>query len=299
VTFSDYGKYLAAKKSVDDRALNADVLRCLGARMRAHAAPELRILEIGAGLGTMPARLMDLGLLQRAHYTLLDTDAQLLEESKTWLSTWATRNGHLAQEHEGELQIDGVRLRCEHCDVMEFLRRPEARGQYDLLVANAVLDLVDVPVVLPQLLALLRRDGLYWFSINFDGDTIFSPEHEADRSLMHVYHRSMDERRRDGQIAGDSHTGRHLFEHLTKADATILSAGSSDWVVFGQGGEYPHAEGEFLRFIVRTIDEQLQQHDDVDREKLAQWIALRYAQIDRGELVYIAHQLDFVGTLVP
>jgi hypothetical protein len=30
--------------------------------------------------------------------------------------------------------------------------------------------------------------------------------------------------------------------------------------------------------------------DDFDR-----WIAARHAQIERGELIYVAHQLDFMG----
>lgn len=64
------------------------------------------------------------------------------------------------------------------------------------------------------------------------------------------------------------------------------------------GSQSIDARTEFLRFIMRTGDEELQRHEDVDRTELAQWNALRYAQIDRGELACIAHQLDFIDTLV-
>jgi SAM-dependent methyltransferase len=282
VSLSDYGAYLAAKKSVDDRALNADVLRKLAALLQARRGTTLRVLEIGAGLGTMLARSIELGLLERAEYTLLDSDATVLGEARGWLDGWAARSGVRLEDH--------LRVSYEHSELSEFLRRPSTRCQYDLLIANAVLDLVDVPVLLPQLLSLLRPLGVYWFSINFDGETILLPELPEDRAFMEVYHRSMDAR-----PGGDSKSGRHLFGHLQKAGASIAAAGSSDWVVFARDGSYPHAEAEFLRFILRTIDLELQRHADVEPSALRRWASERAAQIDRGELVYIAHQLDFCG----
>jgi hypothetical protein len=45
--------YLLSKQSVDDRALNRNVLDSLKANLR--AAP-IRIIEVGAGIGTMLAR---------------------------------------------------------------------------------------------------------------------------------------------------------------------------------------------------------------------------------------------------
>src|SRR3974390_2635436 len=54
----DYARYLAAKTTVDDRALNRHVLSELR-RLMPPGAP--RVLEVGAGLGTMGARLLDWG----------------------------------------------------------------------------------------------------------------------------------------------------------------------------------------------------------------------------------------------
>src|SRR5580693_2422876 len=58
-TTSGYARYLAAKTTVDDRALNRQVLTEL-CRLMPAGAP--RVLEVGAGLGTMVARLMDWGV---------------------------------------------------------------------------------------------------------------------------------------------------------------------------------------------------------------------------------------------
>jgi hypothetical protein len=53
-----YARYLAAKTTVDDRALNRHVLAELRRLMPAGAP---KVLEVGAGLGTMVARLLEWG----------------------------------------------------------------------------------------------------------------------------------------------------------------------------------------------------------------------------------------------
>ena len=71
-----YARYLAAKTTVDDRALNRHVLAELRRLMPAGAP---RVLEVGAGLGTMVARLLDWGVVGAGEYILLDADRQLLD----------------------------------------------------------------------------------------------------------------------------------------------------------------------------------------------------------------------------
>ena len=64
----DFTRYLAAKKTVDDRALNKDVWRML----RDHLPPEPAIIEVGAGIGTMAERLVEQGFISRGRYTAVD-----------------------------------------------------------------------------------------------------------------------------------------------------------------------------------------------------------------------------------
>ena len=166
-----------------------------------------------------------------------------------------------------------------------------------MLIANAVLDLVDLRAVLPRLLRLLVPGGVYWFTINYDGDSIFTPPDPHDEQVMRAYHRDMDERIRYGRPAGESRTGRHLFHHLRDARAPALAAGSSDWVVYpAADGNYPADEAYFLRSILNTIRDALPNRQEwIDPVDLAHWLAVRQQQLAAGELVYIAHQLDFVG----
>jgi hypothetical protein len=112
-----------------------------------------------------------------------------------------------------------------------------------------------------------------------------------------LYHRTMDERLVDGRPSGDSRSGRRLFTHLADAGAQILAAGASDWVVFAGQSGYPADEAYFLHFILDTLHQALHAHPNLDPARFAAWLAARHAQVERGELVYIAHQIDFVGRI--
>jgi SAM-dependent methyltransferase len=289
----DYARYLAAKTTVDDRALSRPVLAELR-RLLPAGAP--RVLEVGAGLGTMVARLMDWGAVSAGEYILLDADRQLLDLSRRWLCDWAAARGLRSDLLPDGLQLADLRVRLVHAELGRYLEAAhEARA--DVLIANAVLDLVDVPAVLPGLLRLLVPGGVYWFTINYDGESIFEPGHPHDDQIMQAYHRDMDERIRYGRPAGESRTGRHLFQNLRTAGAPALAAGASDWVVSaGPDGNYPGEEAYFLRSILNTIQNALcLRQDRVEPAHLADWLAARYRQLATGELVYIAHQLDFAG----
>jgi hypothetical protein len=290
---SGYARYLAAKTTVDDRALNRHVLAELRRLMPAGAP---RVLEVGAGLGTMVARLMDWGAVSAGEYILLDADRHLLDCSGQWLRDWAAARGLRGDLLPDGVQVGDLRVRLVHAELGGYLEADHG-ALADVLIANAVLDLVDVPAVLPGLLRLLVPGGVYWFTINYDGESIFMPGHPHDGKVMQAYHRDMDERIRFGRPAGDSRTGRRLFHNLRAAGAPALAAGSSDWVVSaGPDGNYPGDEAYFLGSILSTIRSALRSRQAwVEPGDLADWLAVRGRQLAAGELVYLAHQLDFVG----
>jgi SAM-dependent methyltransferase len=289
----DYARYLAAKTTVDDRALNRHVLAGLR-RLIPAGAP--RILEVGAGLGTMVARLRDWGAVGGGEYILLDADRQLLDSSRRWLRDWAAARGLRCDPLPDGLQVGDLRVRLVHAELGSYLEAADG-ARADVLIANAVLDLVEVSALLPDLLRLLVPGGVYWFTINYDGESIFAPGHPHDDQVIRAYHRDMDERIRYGRPAGESRTGRRLFHHLRDAGAPALAAGSSDWVVYpAADGSYPADEAYFLHCILSTIRDALRnRQDQVEPAVLAGWLAERGRQLAAGELVYIAHQLDFAG----
>ena len=299
-TFSD-ARYLEAKKTVDDRALNQRVLASLRNELAARTESPTTVLEVGAGIGTMATRLVDWQVLSRAEYTLLDVDPELLARARRRLVGWGNERGLVVDDPGDSLRMHGanvdVTVHFVAAEVGAFLESSGGPHAVDLLVANAFLDIVDVRSTLPRLFARGARGGLFWFCINFDGETIFLPEHPDDRELLGVYHRSMDERVRHGRPAGDSKTGRHLFHELPRAGASVVAAGSSDWVVFPTELGYVADEAYFLRHIVHTIRSELERHEEVPRSVLTAWCDQRNVQIEQNELCYLAHQLDFTGRL--
>jgi SAM-dependent methyltransferase len=272
-----FGRYLAAKKTVDDRALNRQVWGVMAQKVR--EIRPLHILEIGAGIGTMAERLVAWDVVGEAVYTAVDA---------------LPSNIATAQKR---LQSLPLQLELEAIDLFDFVAREQGQRQWDLLIAHAFLDLMDMPRTLPQLFSLLRPGGYFYFSLNFDGATILQPTIDPpfDALVEQLYHRTMDERMTDGRPSGDSQSGRHLFGHLRQAGAEILAAGSSDWVLFGRDGRYPADEAYFLHFIVETMRGALADRAALDNGRFLNWIAQRHAQIEAGELIYIAHQLDFFG----
>jgi SAM-dependent methyltransferase len=296
-------RYLAAKKTVDDRALNRRVWQRLRQTLPA-ATPEtpLRVLEIGAGIGTMIERVLAWNLLTHAVYTAIDAEPDNIAEARRRLAQWAITNRFAFTEAKpNQIRLrrkeQNITVTLETISLFDFIAREQPRRTWDLLIAHAFIDLVDVPTTLPAIFSLLRPGSLFYFTIVFDGATILQPEIDLsfDADLERLYHQTMDQRVINGHPSGDSRTGRHFFQHLQAAGAEILEAGSSDWVVFPGPTGYPADEAYFLHFIIHTMHTALKGHPDLAPAHLTDWIAQRQAQIDAAELVYIAHQMDFAG----
>src|SRR5690606_22583399 len=160
---------------------------------------------------SMVSRLSAWNVLRSADYTLLDRDAESLAAARDHLSASAPQ------------------VRFVHQDAFEFFARPDQRASFDLVLANAVLDWMDLTPALLGIWSVLKPGGLFWFTINFDAETIFLPEAELDALVMRLYHASMDQRMHDGRPAGHSKTGRTLLTRLGETGARLLAAGSSDW----------------------------------------------------------------------
>jgi len=299
----DFIRYLAAKQGLDDRSLNRRVWDHLAQAVRERPDPApLRVLEVGCGIGTMAERLLDWGLLTRAVYTGIDLDPGLVRAAGERLSGYAAaRQVPLTVDSGGARRFStpsqDVRITLEAADLFDFLDHEPGKSAWDLLVAHAVLDLIDLPTALPRLLARLSPGGLFYFTLNFDGATTFEPpiDPDLDALIETLYHRTMDTRRYRGRPAGSSLTGRRLFGRLQEAGARVAAAGSSDWVVFPGPDGYPGDEAYFLHFIIDTISRALHGHPELAGSGFPAWTAQRHHQIESRELIYVAHQLDFLG----
>ena len=280
-----YPRYLRSKRTVDDRALNRGVMEAVFGRLP--TTRPARIAELGGGVGTMVDRLIESRRITHANYLIVDAEPEFLAEADALAPRW--KEGR-TRTHDRPNEGISFEVSTHHGRLEDWL--VEQDSHYDLIIAHAVLDLVDVSRVLPRLIARLDEGGVFWPTINFDGDTIFMPKDPRDRALIDAYHLSMDERTRDGEPAGSSTAGRELFGQIREAGGSIVAAGSSDWVVFGDSSGYFGDEAYFVHHIIHTVEQELMSHATLD-DPVRQWGRLRHAQVESGELVYIAHQLDF------
>jgi hypothetical protein len=285
-----FPRYLLSKQTVDDRALNKDVVNALRLQLK----PEpVSVIEVGAGIGTMLKRLVEWNILCNGEYVMVDEQGENIQFARDWIPRWATESGLSVERLErDQLRIcdprRDIRIRFECADVFNFIQRNETPA--DLLIAHAFLDLLPMPESLDGLFSL--TSGIAWLTINFDGMSTLQPvlDRELDETIERLYHTSMDTR----STGGDSLTGRRLFEHLRSVNAEVLAAGASDWVVYPNNGTYPADEKYFLQYILHFFESALKERSELNTGTLGRWLARRQEQIERGELVYIAHQMDFL-----
>ncbi len=273
----DFVRYLSAKRSVDDRALNQRVWERLRRELAFGGRATLRVVDVGAGIGTGAERMRDRGLVAastKIQYTAVEPRRELLTEARRRLDS---PSFEAFEAFETELRDETLET---------FARAGENAERFDLVVAHALVDILDLSPTIDALVRLARSGGLLYLPITFDGETTFEPSREEDSVVCSAYHGTMNE----------PGTGRRLFHALRSHRVDVLEMGSSDWIVHpaGEGAPtYPDDEAFFLRCILSTIEGAVEGR--VDPAVLDAWMTARTRQVDEGELVYIAHQIDVLG----
>lgn len=309
----DQVRYLTSKKTVDDRALNRNVWGSLMAAMSQCPSESLHMAELGAGTGSTLERLIEWRFFAdlaaaRGHRSettafrldLIDNDSRSLERARS-------RVPALAQAHDWDCMetLQGWRLHHSSVDLdvrffvkdVHELAHDNPDRTYDLLIAHAFLDLFHLPTIMPMMLQTVAPGGLFYFTINYDGATIFEPvlDRSLDDAIQASYNNTMDNRVTAGRPSGDSTTGRHLYHVVTACGAEVLDFGGSDWVVFPRSGTYRGDEEYFLRSILWLVEQALRASGDVPTGSIDRWVRQREDQLHARELIYIAHQLDVLG----
>ncbi|KAI0560843.1 S-adenosyl-L-methionine-dependent methyltransferase [Gracilaria domingensis] len=212
----DYARYLLAKRTVDDRALNLNVLNEFESHIQnavdRNSTQMLRVIEVGAGVGDMFHRLWRRKALFSAaksiHYILLDIKPELLKSARQSIESNQFTDGSDMCANRTSLYLssssitDGSGVHHEGCvdggevedledlqmseyitvsfvvgDALKYLE--SRRGCFDVLIGAAVLDLWELQSATQILLNALDISagvGAFYFPINFDGTTSFYPE---------------------------------------------------------------------------------------------------------------------------
>ncbi|PKO16881.1 MAG: hypothetical protein CVU39_06590 [Chloroflexi bacterium HGW-Chloroflexi-10] len=291
---SDFGHYLAAKKSVDDRALNPTVFQQMIEQLQ--KKENNVVLEIGAGIGTMLVRWLERIPDLRVDYTLMDVSVENIESAYWWISDYARQNAYLVQQEDDLLILSKSGCHVRVCFLIGDVYDLDTIEDHSLdgVVANAFFDLVNPDTVLPEIYRKVVANGWLYASINFDGETIFIPELAEDQFILELYHRSMDERMVNNANSAGRFSGRKLYTAFQHSGAKICAMGASDWVVFPQQNQYALDEAYFLHFILQFFAQSVLPVGDLSQETLMNWLSTRHEQIKCGELTFITHQLDYL-----
>ncbi|MFP4329172.1 MAG: class I SAM-dependent methyltransferase [Alkalispirochaetaceae bacterium] len=276
----DYS-YLEAKRDLDDRSMNQRVwaaFRDGAEEIRSRQGGALRILEIGAGSGSMVERLGAWGVLAslaeggELHYEAVEPQEALIPVLRERLAARRELSG----------------WRVFHGDVSQYLE--EAGGGAELLIAHAVLDLFSAEEATEIADQLLGDGGLLYASITFDGESFFEPvgNRDLDAAVRRAYHDSMAR-----QGVGASGFARKLLITLPAAGMEIEEVGASDWIILPREGSYYPGEGAFLGSILSMVESSVR--GALPEEQLEAWLEERREQLEGGRLVYIAHQLDILA----
>lgn len=289
----DYPEYLAIKQAIDDKSLNPSVWQALATALTSQAGnPRFRILEIGAGTGSMIMRLLAAGLLDRCQYVAVELEPGFGRVAESALSVWAGAHGYrmevispsnwIVEKDEKIIEIQWLAA-----DILE-LTSAFASGYFDLLIGHAIIDLLPVPECMPGLLNLLKPGGGYFFSLNFAGVTSFSPSHPRDLEITAAYHLDMDRRFPALQWRA-SQTGKILGKWLKEQGHLVCVEGDSPWQLCAVST--PSAEvNRFIGNILDTMAKAL-----AGLEGLEEWLKLRRQQADSGKLLFFAANRDYFG----
>lgn len=207
----DYVRYLKAKRTVDDRSLNQQVLTELERYIgnfaeRNDKSQKIRVLEVGAGIGAMCSRFrrrMSFAGYQAVEYILVDVKADVLVTAKNLLLSDV--GDHFSHEEpppacnvdshrfanisasnsihtsSSEVYGDAQSLSCITLDdsfvvsfeVGDAMQFVAANSSsFDLVVAAALLDIWDLNECLPPLLSALDRNGLGAFYFPINFDGV-------------------------------------------------------------------------------------------------------------------------------
>ena len=131
-----------------------------------------------------------------------------MAEARRRLPQWAAAQGFAGERGQSgdsctlqQARARHITVETEAIDGGVSWPASTAGRAWDLVIAQAFLDLMDVPATLPGASLLLQPRRALYFPITFDGGTVFQPESdpEFDRAIEACYHQAIDQRLLDWQ----------------------------------------------------------------------------------------------------
>jgi SAM-dependent methyltransferase len=316
----DFPAYLEAKFAIDAASLNRELYTMFCDHLKGKVDP--RVLDLGTGTGAMLRRILSLNLKGQVHLVGIDQDQEsltaALDRTEKSLRGGGFRvkgkvaDGRMIQIRAGKQNVE-LRIDLIQGDLLDWRKIEQIGGHtFDCITAHAFMDLMPLKSALEGIQHLLKSEGLFYSTLNYDGDTVLLPQYGEpgfEQRLLHVYNRSMESRRTRGRKTGGCLSGRRLYQALYEEGWAILGMGSSDWNLFPAGGRYSADEKLFLVSILTMIAREALEgrspraaaggaRSGVVYEKaLADWHRRRIEAVQTGRLALVVHQLDLLAAV--
>jgi SAM-dependent methyltransferase len=228
-------QWLDLREPVDHRSRNRKLERALAKHFDGWRP--ITVVDLGCGTGSnLRATAPLLGPEQ--HWTLVDRDQALLDAAAERLTAWSDgadrQEGRLAL-FKGAKRIN-VAFRCADLAAdLEAALGPSA----NLVTASALFDLVSAEFIARLAAAIAAREAAFYTVLTYDGDQRWTPEHEADTSLLEAFHAHQRRHKGLGRAAGPDAPDA-LSEAFSRLGYQV-SEGDSAWRL-GPGDEALIAE---------------------------------------------------------
>ena len=316
----DFPAYLEAKFAIDSASLNRELYTMFCDHLKNKVDP--RVLDLGTGTGAMLRRILSLNLQGRVHLVGIDQDQENLiaasDRTEKTLRGSGFRiqgkksDGRMTRIKAGKRNVE-LRIDLLRGDLLERRKIEQIEEHtFDCITAHAFMDLMPLKSALAGIRNLLKNDGLFYSTLNYDGQTVLLPQYVEpgfEQRLLHVYNRSMEGRRARGKKTGGCLSGRRLYQALFEEGWAILGMGSSDWNLFPSGGPYSAEEKLFLASILNMIArEALAMRSPRaaagvvpsaigDEKALFDWYSSRIEDVQSSRLALVVHQLDLLAAV--
>lgn len=276
-----------------DRRSRSDALL---SRVREHCTgrPTLRVLDLGAGAGANLVYLAPRLPVDEQDWVLVDRDGALLDRVPACCRALGSASPSMEVE-PGRLRVGGQRVRYQTI-VGDFVTDARVyEGRWDLVVANAVFDLLPEPAI-ARFFERARwafGDGCppLYFTLNLDAGPAFHPESPEDEPVRALFHAHMRRPQALGRALGPE--SARAVARIAERFGFIVHAEQSPWQLGPSEDRMLHAN---LDFVENAVTEMVNAERGTARlgfgiDALARWMAARRAQVDRGELsLTVAHR---------
>ncbi|HRE20570.1 MAG TPA: class I SAM-dependent methyltransferase [Rhabdaerophilum sp.] len=276
--------WLALREPADHRSRNGDLATKLGERFGGRSS--IRIVDLGSGTGSnLRATAPHLGETQE--WTLVDHDADLLEEAARALTRWADEakavGDSLALFKDGRNIGVSFRVADLDKDLDGILAsRP------DLVSASALFDLISERWMKRFASALHASGADFYTVLTYNGQDEFVPPHPFDESVLRAFDMHQQRDKGFGPAAGPR--AATALAKVLKDVGYSVSTGNSPWVLKPSDAALKR---ELLKGIVNAVEET----GFIAEKGLQSWAFYRDAMaVEKGSRMMTGHT-DILATL--